>query len=71
MAKDVKDTGIIANVRINVEGVIGNLKKKDSILNGILQICYLSSSGGGMEKLKVIHTGCALINLFPSVVPVK
>ena len=37
----VEDTRIIANVRIHVERVIGNLRKKYSILNGTIPIDFL------------------------------
>ena len=40
-AEDVDDTRVIANVRIHVERVIGNLRKNYSILNGTLPIDYL------------------------------
>ena len=66
-AEDVEDTRVIANVRIHVEQVIGNLRKKYSILNGTLPIDYLLSKGDGTEKLttldKIVHEACALINL--------
>ena len=72
---DVEDTLVIANVRIHVERVIGNLRKKYSILNGTLPIDYLLSKGDGTEKLitldKIVHTTCVLINLCPSVVPLE
>ena len=64
---------VIANVRVHVERVIGNLRKKYSILNGTLPINYLLSKGDGTEKLiildKIVNTTCVLINLCPSVVP--
>ena len=66
-ADDVEDTRLIANVRIYVERVIGNLRKKYSILNGTLPIDYLLSKGDGTEKLitldKIVHIACALINV--------
>ena len=46
-AEDVGDTRVIANVRIHVERVIGNLRKKYSILNETLPIDYLLSKGDG------------------------
>ena len=74
-AEDVEDTCLIANVRIHVERVIGNLRKKYSILNGTLPIDCLLSKGDGPGKLttleKIVHVACALINLCPSVVPLE
>ena len=46
-AEDAGDTRVIANVRIHVERVIGNLRKKYSILNETLPIDYLLSKGDG------------------------
>ena len=46
-AVEVEDTRVIANVRIHVERVIGNLRKKYSILNETLPIDYLLSKGDG------------------------
>ena len=66
-ADGVEDTRLIANVRIYVERVIGNLRKKYSILNGTLPIDYLLWKGDGTEKLltldKIVHEAWALINL--------
>ena len=39
--EEVGDTRTIANVRIHVEHVIGNLQKKYSILNGTIPIDFL------------------------------
>ena len=59
-AEDVKYTQVIANVRIHVERVIGNLRKKYSILNGTLPLGYLFLKGDGTEKLttldKIVHS---------------
>ena len=54
-AEDVQDTRVIESVRIHVEQVIGNLRKKYSILNGTLPIDYLLSKGDGTEKLTTIE----------------
>ena len=62
-----------ASVRIHVEQVIGNLKKKYSILNGTLPLDYLLPKGNDTEKLltldRIVHVARALINLCSSVVP--
>ena len=50
-AVEVEDTRVIANVRIHVERVIGNLRKKYAILNRTLPIDYLLSKGDSNEKL--------------------
>ena len=69
----VEDTRIIANVRIHVERVIGNLRKKYSILNRTIPIDFLKKNND--EKVttldKIVHTSCALINLCPSIVPLE
>ena len=54
-ADDVDDTRVIANASIYIERVIGNLRKKYSILNGTLPIDYLLSKGDGTEKLTTIE----------------
>ena len=69
----VEDTRIIANVRIHVERVLGNLRKKYSILNRTIPIDFLKKNND--EKVttldKIVHTSCALIKLCPSVVPLE
>ena len=69
---------VIANVRIHVEQVISNVRKKYSILNGTYHLLleyHLLLKGDGTEKLttldKIVHTVCTLINLCPSVVPLE
>ena len=49
-AEDVEDTHTIANVIIHGERVIGNLRKKYSILNGIFPIDYLLSKGDVLKN---------------------
>ncbi|XP_065182614.1 uncharacterized protein LOC135813447 [Sycon ciliatum] len=70
-ADDVHTTRSIANVRIHVERVIGNLRKKYSILRGILPIDFLRSRSGDDRPLicRIIPVCCALTNLCDSVVP--
>ena len=72
---DVEKTRAIANVRIHVERVIGLLRRKFTILSGVLPIDFLTCKPGGTENESVpmidrIITVCAaLINLCPGIVP--
>ena len=69
---EVEDTRFIANVRIHVERVIGNLRKKYYILNKTLPIDYMITKAGEIPTIdKIVHTTCALINMCPSVVPLE
>ena len=69
---DVERIRGITNVRIHVERVIGLLRQKYSILQGILPIGYLTcSEKSGKIPLtdRMIRVFAALTNLSPSVVP--
>ena len=69
---DGKRTRGIANVRIHVERVIGLLRQKYSILQGILPMDYLTCSekSGKIPLIdRMIRVCAALTNLSPSVVP--
>ena len=75
-AGDVEDTYVIWNVIIHIEKVIGNIRKKCSILvNGTLPIYYFLSKGDGTKKMtaldKIVLTVFAVTNLCPSVVPLE
>ena len=61
---------MIADVRMNVECVIGNLHKKYSLLNQTLLIDFLITEKGKKVSTldKLVHSACALINICPSVV---
>ena len=66
--EEVEETRTIANVRIHVERVIGNLRKKYSILNGTIPIDFLIKNND--EKVtaldKIVHTSkiCVKLNFF-------
>ncbi|CAH3121726.1 unnamed protein product [Porites lobata] len=69
---DGKRTRGIANVRIHVERVIGLLRQKYSILQGILPMDYLTCSekSGKIPLIdRMIRVCAALTNLSASVVP--
>ena len=66
----VEQTRNIANVRIHVERVIGNIRKKYSLLSDTQPIDFLTSRDGGMTTLdKMVYVSCGLINKCDSVVP--
>jgi hypothetical protein len=70
---EVESTRRIAAVRIHVERVIGNVRKKYTILEGTLPIDYLmgkdTSGNTTIDKIAVVC--CALTNLSPSVIPIE
>ena len=70
--KLVDQTREIATVRIHVERVIGLLRNKFTILQGILPIKMIMKTDDGTCKLTHILTICsALCNLCNSVIPVE
>ena len=67
---EVEQTRQIANVRIHVERVIGNIRKKYSILNATQPISFVLSKDNSCTTLdKIVHVCSALINICDSVVP--
>ena len=72
---EVEETRNIANVRIHVERIIGLLRRKYTILSGILPIDFLiSSSTGSQERAipmidRILNVCSALVNLCPGIVP--
>ena len=67
---EVEQTRRIANVRIHVERVIGNIRKKYSILNATQPISFVLSKENSTTTLdKIVYVCCALNNICDSVVP--
>lgn len=70
-ALEVEETRTIANVRIHVERIIGNVHQKYSILQGTLPIDYVIRRAGEDCPLidRIIRVCCALCNVCNSVIP--
>ena len=70
-AKDVTTSRELARVRIHVERLIGMVKQKFTILEGILPVAFIKNEGESdltvSDKLMVIC--CALVNLCKPIVP--
>ena len=69
---EVEQTRRIANVRIHVERVIGNIRKKYSILSSTQPITFVMSKTNSLTTLdKIVIVSCALCNFFicNSVIP--
>ena len=70
-AIEIGETRTIANVRIHVERVIGNVGQKYSILQSMLPIDFVTKRVGEEYPLidRIVHICCALCNVCDSVVP--
>ena len=67
---EVEQTRRIANVRTHVERVIGNIRKKYSILGATQPIDFVTVRNGDVTTLdKIVTICCALVNICNSVVP--
>lgn len=68
---EVEQTRKIANVRIHVERVIGNIRQKFSLLSATQPIEFVAVEEETMVPTlnKIVHVACALINLCDSVIP--
>ena len=68
---DVERTRGIANVRIHVERVIGLLRRKYTILEGILTTDFLITNPKSPTPLidQILRVSAALVNLCPSIIP--
>ena len=67
---EIESTRSIARVRIHVERVIGLVRNKYTILQGVLPLDYLQSESEEVPVVdKIVVVCCALSNLCMSVVP--
>ena len=68
---EVERTRKIASSRVHVERVIGNVRRKYTILQGTLPVDYLTKSkDSGLTAIdKLVTVCCALTNLCDSVIP--
>lgn len=69
-AVDVETSRRISSVRIHVERVIGNVRKKYKILQSTLPLDYLTVKDSGYTTIDKVAVVCsALTNLCDSVIP--
>lgn len=69
-AKEVHQSRELARVRIHVERLIGLVKQKYTILEGILPISFIKDGSDITVADKLMVVCCALVNLCHSIVPV-
>ena len=68
--KDIDWSRELSTVRIHVERVIGLLKQKYKILQGVLPISLIIDEKDTESTIdKIVRVCCACVNLCPSVVP--
>ena len=66
----MEQTKQFANVRIQVERVIENIRKKYSVLSATQPIDFVTFGNGEVTTPdKIVTSCCALVNLCDSVVP--
>ena len=70
-AMEIEETRTIANVRIHVERVIGNVRQKCPILQSRMPVDFVMKRVGEDYPLinRIIRVCCALCNICDSVVP--
>ena len=66
---EVEQTRRIANVRIHVERVIGNIRKKYSVLGATQPIDFVTVRNGDVTTDNIVTICCVLVNICDSVVP--
>jgi len=63
-ALEIEETRAIANVKIHIERVIGNVCQKYTILKDILPIDFITARNGYTPLIdSIVCTSCALTNL--------
>ena len=69
---DVDWSRELSIVRIHVEHIIGLLKQKFTILQGVLPICLMVDNKDTRPTIdKIVQVCCAIVNLCPSVIPMS
>ena len=69
-ANEINQTRHLASVRIHIERVIGNIRKKYSILDSTIPITLLHADDTGFTTLdKIVRVACGLTNICDSIVP--
>lgn len=67
---ETETSRIIANERIHIERVIGNLRKKFTILRGPIKIKQMCSDSNNIAFVdKIVVVCCCLMNAMPTIVP--